>query len=87
MTDESTTQRVRQIVADHGRLPVDADTLPAQASLYDAGMTSHASVSVMLALEDGFDIEFPDSMLTRSVFESIEAIATAISDLLSGASV
>jgi acyl carrier protein len=44
-------------------------------------MTSHASVNVMLALETEFDIEFPDRMLKRSVFESISAILTAISEL------
>jgi acyl carrier protein len=44
-------------------------------------MTSHASVNVMLALEDHFDIEFPDRMLTRSVFESIAAIESALSTL------
>ena len=38
-------------------------------------MSSHASVNVMLALEDAFDIEFPDRMLKRSVFESIAGIA------------
>ena len=44
-------------------------------------MTSHASVNVMLALEDAFDVEFPDEMLTRSVFESVYAMATALSTL------
>ena len=44
-------------------------------------MTSHASVNVMLALEDAFDIEFPDRMLKRSVFESIASIQAALSEL------
>jgi acyl carrier protein len=35
----------------------------------------------MLALEDHFDIEFPDRMLTRSVFESIAAIEAALLEL------
>jgi acyl carrier protein len=38
-------------------------------------------VQVMLALEEGFDIEFPDAMLTRSVFKSIDSIASAIAQL------
>ena len=46
-----------------------------QADLFQAGMSSHASVNVMLALEDAFDIEFPDNMLKRRVFESVAAIA------------
>jgi acyl carrier protein len=44
-------------------------------------MTSHASVNVMLALEDAFDVEFPDEMLRRSVFESISAIGAAVATL------
>jgi acyl carrier protein len=72
---------VREIVKEHGRLAVDVETLADGDSLYEAGMTSHASVNVMLALEDAFDVEFPDSMLKRSVFESVAAIEAAVSEL------
>jgi acyl carrier protein len=72
---------IRQIIRDHARLPVDVDTLASGADLYQAGMTSHAGVNVMLALEDRFDVEFPDRMLKRSVFESIDAIAAALTEL------
>ena len=37
----------------------DAMVLAEDADLYQAGMTSHASVNVMLALEGEFDVEFP----------------------------
>lgn len=73
--------KIRQTLKEHARLPVDVATLSDDADLYQAGMTSHASVNVMLALEDAFDIEFPDRMLRRSVFESIAAIQSALSDL------
>jgi acyl carrier protein len=72
---------VRRIVKEHGRLPVDVDGLAADADLYEAGMTSHASVNVMLALEDAFDVEFPDRMLRRDVFASIAAIDAALTEL------
>ena len=72
---------IRQIIREHGRLPGDVDTLPGDADLYQAGMTSHAGVNVMLALEDHFDIEFPDRMLTRNVFASVAAIAAAVHEL------
>ena len=74
--------KIRSILKDHGRLTKDAETLAADADLYQAGMTSHASVNVMLALEGEFDVEFPDHMLKRSVFESITAIRTAIDELV-----
>jgi acyl carrier protein len=36
---------------------------------------------VMLALESLFDIEFPDHLLKRSVFSSIDTIHRALSEL------
>ena len=76
-------EKIRQTLKEHARLPVDVETLGDDEDLYQAGMTSHASVNVMLALEDAFDIEFPDRMLRRSVFESIAAIQAALSELQS----
>jgi acyl carrier protein len=81
------TEQIRQIIEDHARLTTAVAALPADTDLYQAGMTSHASVNVMLALEDHFDIEFPDRMLTRSVFESISAIEAALVELHAQASV
>lgn len=70
--------QIRQVIKEHGHLSVDLDTLADDADLYQAGMTSHASVNVMIALEDTFDIEFLDSMLRRSVFQSVDSIAAAL---------
>jgi acyl carrier protein len=71
-------QRVRNMVRDHARLKMDVETLECSADLYMVGMTSHASVALMLALENEFELEFPDSLLNRRVFESIDTIAIAI---------
>jgi acyl carrier protein len=76
--------KIRNILKEHGRLTKDATALAEADDLYQAGMTSHASVNVMLALEGEFDVEFPDHMLKRSVFESIAAIRTAIDELTAG---
>jgi len=75
------TGDIRSVIRAHGRLPVDVDDLPDDADLFQSGMTSHASVNVMLALEDAFDVEFPDHMLKRSVFESIATIRAALDEL------
>ena len=72
---------IRRVLRDHARLPVEVESLDDHADLFLAGMTSHASVNVMLALEDAFDIEFPDDMLKRSVFETVADIAAAIREL------
>jgi acyl carrier protein len=75
--------QIRQVLAEHARLAVPIGTLDDQADLFLAGMTSHASVNVMLALEDRFEIEFPDSMLRKSTFQSVAAIDAALSKLQS----
>jgi acyl carrier protein len=74
-------EEIRKLIDEHARLAVDVGTLSDDASLYEAGMTSHATVNLMLALESSFDTEFPDSMLKRSVFESVATIAAALGEL------
>jgi acyl carrier protein len=75
---------IRAILKEHARLTTDIAALTDETDLYQAGMTSHASVNVMLALEGKFDVEFPDRMLRRGVFESIAAIRAAITELTAG---
>ncbi len=81
MMTDSIRAQIRQVLAEHARLPLDVEKIDDDADLFQAGMTSHASVNVMLALEDAFDLEFPDSMLTRRSFESVDAIAAAVTEL------
>ena len=82
---EDVETRVRRILADHAQLGIEVGKLAAEADLYDAGMTSRASVNVMIALETEFDVEFPDAMLRRDVFASIAAMGRAIEELLATA--
>jgi acyl carrier protein len=79
----TTSERIRQVVTANGRLSERLDSLADSANLYHAGLTSHASVNVMLALEDEFDVEFPERLLSRSTFESISSIREALEELLS----
>jgi acyl carrier protein len=78
-------REVRAILAAHARIPVDISTLADDADLFRAGMSSHASVNVMLGLENAFDVEFPDVMLKRGVFQSIANITVALHELLDDA--
>jgi acyl carrier protein len=76
--------QIRTILAEHAKLAVDANDRAALADgddLYAAGMTSHASVTVMLACEDEWDIEFPQQMLKKSTFASVDSIAAALAEL------
>ncbi len=75
---------IRDVLAKFGQLPVSVDTLADDADLYAAGLSSFASVQLMLGLEEAFDIEFPDSMLNRKSFASISAIETTVKAILDG---
>lgn len=80
--DITHASRVRLVLAQHGRISKPVDQLLDTSDLYNAGLTSLATVSVMLALEEQFDIEFPDNMLGRKTFGSIESIVQAIEQLV-----
>ena len=74
-------QAIREIVAQQGRLSVDVFGLEETSDLYSAGLTSLATVGIMLALEDRFDIEFPESMLSRKTFNSVASITEAVTQI------
>jgi acyl carrier protein len=71
---------IRNVLGEHSKLD-DLDKLGDGDDLYGLGMTSHAVVSVMLALEEEFDVEFPERMLQKSTFVSIDAIRAAVTQL------
>ncbi len=75
-------EQIRQILASHGRLSMDISTLRDDSDLYQAGLTSLITVNLLLAIEDHFDVEFPDELLSRRTFQSIGALAEAVEDLV-----
>ncbi|GEO86902.1 MULTISPECIES: acyl carrier protein [Alphaproteobacteria] len=75
-------ETIRALLAKLGGLPVSVDTVADDADLYAAGLSSFASVQLMLGLEEAFDIEFPDHLLNRKSFASIAAIETTVQSIL-----
>jgi acyl carrier protein len=70
--------RIRKVIKEHAGLGLELEAIENSTNLYRAGMTSYASVVIMIALENEFGLEFPDGMLSRDVFENIDSIAVAI---------
>jgi acyl carrier protein len=79
--DSDIVEEIRALLRGHARLAVDPGTLREDADLYQAGLTSHASVNLMLALEERFEVEFPDRLLRRRAFGSITSIREALEEL------
>ena len=74
-------EQLREILGDVGGLAVPIATVAAEQDLYAAGLTSFATVSVMLGIEEAFDVEFPDSLLKRETFRSIDALRRTVATL------
>jgi acyl carrier protein len=77
---------IRAILTEHGRLSQDVSTLGDDSDLFEVGLSSHASVNVMLALEERFDFEFPERMLRRHTFASIAALESCLHELIGAGS-
>lgn len=73
-------QTLRDLVAQHGGLQTPIDRLGDEDDLYAAGMTSFATVQLMLALEEAFDVEFPEERLNAKTFATIGSIRSALSE-------
>lgn len=75
-------ETIRALLGKVGGLPVAIETVENNADLYAVGLSSFASVQLMLGLEDAFDMEFPDHLLNRKSFASIAAIETTVQTIL-----
>ncbi len=82
---QSIQQRVRQLLREHGTIIADVDGLAPEADLYEAGLTSLSAVDLMLAIEQSFDLMFPDDALNRRTFSSIGSIAAVVERLTADA--
>jgi acyl carrier protein len=71
-------ETIRGLLGKFGGLPLAVDQIVDDADLYAAGLSSFASVQLMLGIEDAFDIEFPDNLLNRKSFSSIAAIEKTV---------
>ena len=77
--------RIREILGKFGRFSVDVRTIGVHDDLYDAGLSSLATVNVMLAIEEEFGVEFPDRLLTRRSFQSVSSLTDVVDGLRSSA--
>lgn len=88
MPEHATTSidlALRMLLGQVGRLRADPASLAADADLHAAGLSSLATVDLMLAIEEHFGIAFPDRLLNRRTFSSIASLAAAVADVSANA--
>ena len=81
MSISTVRARIRAVLKGTDYLETDIDGLADDADLYAAGLSSHATVNLMLALEEAFDVELPDRLLRRRTFSSVDAMAEALAEI------
>ena len=81
-TKRQIKDQLKGIVKTHARINLPLEEIGDTTDLYRAGMSSQASVTLMIAVESEFGIEFPDSMLSRDIFSSIETIGDAVETVM-----
>ena len=79
--------QLRAIIGEQAKLARPIDTIGDDTDLFDAGMDSLAVVNVMLAIEEEFNLELPDSLLSRHSFSSIAALERALQSVVGAAAV
>jgi acyl carrier protein len=72
---------IREILARYGNLTVAIGTLSDSDELVRAGLASHATVNIMLAIEDELRVEFSDELMSRATFATIGSIEAAVKSL------
>lgn len=73
---------IRNILARNEALAPIAGEISEDDNLFDKGLDSFGSVQLMLALEEHFDVEFPDHLLSRKSFSTIRSIRETVSSLV-----
>lgn len=72
---------IRETLKSVAALTEMVDSLGEDDNLFDKGLDSFGSVQLMLALEERYNIEFPDNLLNRRSFSTIRIIVETVSKL------
>ena len=82
MPQTSTVDTVKSIIDKQLNFAVHGYELRPDDELWALGMTSLNCVGLMLAIEQTFNIELPESILNEAMFRSVNAIASAVDGVL-----
>lgn len=66
--------QVRALMSQRLKIPGDRSVIADDASLRDAGLDSIAILSLVVGLEDEFDLEIPDRDVVLDNFGSVDGI-------------
>ncbi len=81
MSESASNQKLGDLAREFAPALPDDPALARDADLHAAGLTSMATVKLMLAIEAAYDVAIPDADLTPENFRSIVAIEALLERL------
>ncbi|GGF86269.1 hypothetical protein GCM10007301_52700 [Azorhizobium oxalatiphilum] len=72
---------VREILRQHGKLAGSTAAIAVDADLYRLGLSSLATVNVMMDIETRLDADIPEAALTRETFRTIASLCALVTSL------
>ena len=78
MSDNQIESELVDIIRTQGKVTAPVARIGFEDDLYKLGLSSLATVNVMLEIEGRFDIEIPDEALTRDTFRTIASLAALV---------
>lgn len=75
---DSVTDALSDILRKHLKFANKAEEFPMDEELEVLGLDSMSAIDLLLALEEAFEIVFPDEMLTPEVFQTGRSLENAV---------
>jgi acyl carrier protein len=82
---DEVARTILRLIGSTGALRGGSEAIDLEEDLYAAGLKSLAAVRLMVALENEFGIEFPDTVLHRGAFSTVARIRSVVLALTEGA--
>ena len=79
---DNLTDELLSVLQKHLKFAKPAETFPMDAELESLGLDSISTVDLLLALEETFEILFPEDMLTSAVFRTARSLEGAVQSLV-----
>ncbi len=81
-TDDAISQKLEAVLRPHLRFLEGNAPLGRDQPLGDLGLDSMAAVNLLLDLEQAFDVQIPDDLLSAETFETFASVEATFRPLL-----
>jgi acyl carrier protein len=79
---EFSLNNVKEVMVEHLKHVDDSSLIGDDDELKTLGLDSMSAMNLMFDLEDAFEVEFDDSLMTPEVFKTARSLYEAVASLL-----